>query len=67
MLTDDVLNYIKRSVLCWLATADADGAPNVSPKEVFCAFGRDSVHEQPATGRRHAKRLTSGRPALQSP
>jgi predicted pyridoxine 5'-phosphate oxidase superfamily flavin-nucleotide-binding protein len=29
--------------LCWLATADADGAPNVSPKEVFCAFGRDSI------------------------
>jgi predicted pyridoxine 5'-phosphate oxidase superfamily flavin-nucleotide-binding protein len=22
-------------VLCWLATADADGQPNVSPKEVF--------------------------------
>jgi predicted pyridoxine 5'-phosphate oxidase superfamily flavin-nucleotide-binding protein len=43
MLTDDVLDYINRSVLCWLATADADGAPNVSPKEVFCAFGRNSV------------------------
>ena len=22
-------------VLCWLATADAEGQPNVSPKEVF--------------------------------
>jgi predicted pyridoxine 5'-phosphate oxidase superfamily flavin-nucleotide-binding protein len=43
MLTDDVLDYLNRSVLCWLATADADGTPNVSPKEVFCAFGRDSI------------------------
>ncbi|MBK6636318.1 MAG: pyridoxamine 5'-phosphate oxidase family protein [Rhodocyclaceae bacterium] len=43
LLTDDVLDYIQRSVLCWLATADADGVPNVSPKEVFCAFGRDRV------------------------
>lgn len=25
----------KRSVLCWLATADESGQPNVSPKEVF--------------------------------
>jgi uncharacterized protein len=28
---------MQASVLCWLATADADGQPNVSPKEVFCA------------------------------
>ena len=25
----------QRSVLCWLATVDADGQPNVSPKEVW--------------------------------
>jgi predicted pyridoxine 5'-phosphate oxidase superfamily flavin-nucleotide-binding protein len=25
----------ERSVLCWLATADESGQPNVSPKEVF--------------------------------
>jgi len=31
--------FIQRSVLCWLATADAQGQPNVSPKEVFAAFG----------------------------
>ena len=30
--------FIQRSVLCWLATADAQGQPNVSPKEVFAAF-----------------------------
>ena len=39
MLTEDVLQAIDESVLCWLATADADGTPNVSPKEMFVAFG----------------------------
>jgi hypothetical protein len=43
MLSDLVLDYINRSVLCWLATVDADGAPNVSPKEVFCAHGSQRV------------------------
>lgn len=38
MLTSDILEYIHRSVLCWLATVDANGFPNVSPKEVFAAF-----------------------------
>ena len=27
--------YVSKSVLCWLATVDSSGAPNVSPKEVF--------------------------------
>jgi uncharacterized protein len=43
MLTAEVLQYIDRSVLCWLATVDRTGAPNVSPKEVFCAFGASRV------------------------
>jgi hypothetical protein len=30
-------------VLCWLATVDADGQPNVSPKEIFCAYGTDTL------------------------
>lgn len=38
MLTDDVLEYIDRSVLCWLATADSETCPNVSPKEIFAAL-----------------------------
>ncbi len=36
-MDQEILNTIDASVLCWLATADADGMPNVSPKEVFCA------------------------------
>ncbi|MEM7785838.1 MAG: pyridoxamine 5'-phosphate oxidase family protein, partial [Planctomycetota bacterium] len=42
-ITDDVRDYLRRSVLCWLATADSDGAPNVSPKEVFLPYGRDQI------------------------
>lgn len=30
----DVLRCIDRSVLCWLATVDAQGRPNVYPKEI---------------------------------
>lgn len=41
MLTPQVLESIDRSVLCWLATSDHGGAPNVSPKEVFSAYGDD--------------------------
>jgi predicted pyridoxine 5'-phosphate oxidase superfamily flavin-nucleotide-binding protein len=37
MIDDDVRRSIDASVLCWLATCDADGWPNVSPKEIFCA------------------------------
>jgi len=42
MLTSEVTEYARRSVLCWLATADETGQPNVSPKEVFAAF--DAKH-----------------------
>ena len=34
-LTDAVHQAAQRSVLCWLATVDAHGQPNVSPKEVW--------------------------------
>ena len=39
MLTPEVLRGMERSVLCWLATADELGRPNVSPKEVFAPEG----------------------------
>lgn len=49
-MTDDnsvmdevVLRYVRQSVLCWLATIDEDGFPNVSPKEIFCASGNRSL------------------------
>ncbi|QDL53593.1 pyridoxamine 5'-phosphate oxidase family protein [Rhodoferax aquaticus] len=42
MLSPEVRNSAARSVLCWLATVDENGQPNVSPKEIFAAF--DAEH-----------------------
>ena len=35
VLTDTICQASRRSVLCWLATVDDQGQPNVSPKEVW--------------------------------
>lgn len=35
ILSTAIRDAARRSVLCWLATVDADGQPNVSPKEVW--------------------------------
>ena len=43
MITEEVREYVDRSVLCWLATVGRDGAPNVSPKEVFAAYENDRL------------------------
>lgn len=37
MLSPPILAAMNTSVLCWLATCNAQGQPNVSPKEVFAA------------------------------
>lgn len=42
MLSLDLQTSAQTSILCWLATADADGQPNVSPKEIFRVF--DAEH-----------------------
>lgn len=42
MLSSEVQNSAAHSVLCWLATVDENGQPNVSPKEIFVAF--DTEH-----------------------
>jgi hypothetical protein len=42
MLSPEVQESAIRSVLCWLATVDAAGQPNVAPKEIFAAF--DATH-----------------------
>ena len=42
-MTNELKEYIDNSVLCWLATASADGVPNVSPKEVFTYFGTNQL------------------------
>jgi predicted pyridoxine 5'-phosphate oxidase superfamily flavin-nucleotide-binding protein len=42
MLSPEILESATRSVLCWLATVDETGQPNVSPKEIFAVF--DAQH-----------------------
>lgn len=43
MVTEDMKQRIERCVLCWIATADANGVPNVSPKEMFLLRGTDKL------------------------
>lgn len=43
MFHDEFLRCVEESVLCWLATVDARGQPNVSPKEVFCVHGGSQI------------------------
>lgn len=42
LLTPEIVNWSKRSVLCWLATVDEKGQPSVSPKEIYAIF--DASH-----------------------
>lgn len=42
-LTAEVKKYIKKSVLCWLATSSKDNTPNVSPKEIFNHYKDDCI------------------------
>jgi hypothetical protein len=43
MMNDAVRENASRSVLCWLATLDANGQPNVSPKEVWAIVDEQHV------------------------
>lgn len=43
VLNEKVKNCIDKSVLCWLATAETDGTPNVSPKEIFQHYGTNRI------------------------
>lgn len=42
-LSEAVLEDMRRAVLCWFATADARGRPNVSPKELWAPLGEEAV------------------------
>jgi len=43
MLTEEVKQYVDKSVLCWLATTSLDHMPNVSPKEAFTYYGDSHI------------------------
>lgn len=40
---DAVKDAMRASVLCWCATADQGGAPNVSPKELFAPLDGEAL------------------------
>jgi uncharacterized protein len=42
-LTKTVIAEAEAAVLCWLATVDPDGAPSVSPKEIFAPLGTNRL------------------------
>jgi predicted pyridoxine 5'-phosphate oxidase superfamily flavin-nucleotide-binding protein len=42
-LNASVREAARRSVLCWLATVDGDGQPNVSPKEIWAIADDEHV------------------------
>lgn len=43
MLNQEIKQSIQHSVLCWLATVNKAGEPNVSPKEMFVADGDNHI------------------------
>lgn len=43
MITDEIRAYIDKSVLCWLATANGQNEPNVSPKEMFTLYDEKTL------------------------
>ncbi len=43
LMNEAVREAARRSVLCWLATVDADGQPNVSPKEIWAVADAEHV------------------------
>jgi len=40
---EEIIEYMRRSVLVWLATADSRNVPNVSPKEMFAYAENDTL------------------------
>lgn len=43
LITSEVREAVERSVLCWMATSDEDGQPNVSPKEMFAIADNECI------------------------
>lgn len=43
MKEDYLDKCIKKSILCWLATVDKAGSPNVSPKEIFDLYDSETL------------------------
>lgn len=42
-MNQEVQKAVSECILCWLATVDSEGVPNVSPKEMFVSDGSDQI------------------------
>lgn len=42
-LETSVIDSVRDTILCWLATVSSDGIPNISPKEVFTIYNDKAV------------------------
>ena len=43
MISKEIRESIKESMLCWLATSGQGGIPNCTPKEAFTSCGDDKI------------------------
>lgn len=57
LITTEVRDAVERSVLCWLATSDENGQPNVSPKEAFAVADRHTIVVANIASPRSAKNI----------
>ncbi|MGP5019843.1 ANTAR domain-containing protein [Vreelandella alkaliphila] len=57
LITTEVRESVERSVLCWLATSDENGQPNVSPKEVFAVADSQNIVVANIASPRSAKNI----------
>lgn len=57
LITAEVREFVERSVLCWLATSDESGQPNVSPKEVFAVADSQNIVVANIASPRSAKNI----------
>lgn len=57
LITTEVRDAVERSVLCWLATSDENGQPNVSPKEAFAVADGHTIVVANIASPRSAKNI----------
>lgn len=43
IINPDVKSCIEKAVLCWLASVNQEGKPNVSPKEIFALYDDEHI------------------------
>ncbi len=59
-----IIDSISESVLCWLATVNSEGMPNVSPKEVFSQFDSEFIIANIASPQSAANMRATGKASV---